>query len=248
MIKSSKLYPTFAVVIIFLIWECVCRLFSIPDFVLPSPTTILKSFFNTELHIWLDHAWATTKTCLLGFFISFWLALSIAVAMTLSNKIKNTLFPLLVIIQSTPIVAIAPLLTVMFGSGETPRVIITILITFFPLVVSATSGLSNTPLEFIELSRTIGGSRFREYTQIRLPHAVPYILDGAKIAITLAIVGAVVAEFVAAENGLGYYIQFSTSYFSIPDAFAGLFLLAAISLLFFYIIVAIQKTFFPWSK
>ena len=121
------------------------------------------------------------------------------------------------------------------------------LITFFPLVVAATTGMEATPKELIELSKSLRAKPSREIWQIRLPYAIPYIFSGLKVAITLAIIGAVIAEFVAAEKGLGYFIQFSTSYFKIPQAFASLFLLSIISLLLFQSIKVVQKLFFSWS-
>lgn len=240
--------PVIAILVLIAIWEAACHIFSIPDFIFPSPSNIVEAFNKVGISVWWEHSYSTIKTCIVGFLLSFTLALIAAIAMTSSRTIKNTFYPLLVIIQSTPIVAIAPLLTVMLGTGEPPRVIITVLITFFPLVVSMTTGLSSTPQEFLELSRSIGAPKYREYTQIRFPYAVPFIFSGVKIAITLSIVGAVVAEFVAAERGLGYFIQFSTSYFSIANAFAGLVLLSLLSLLLFYSTLLLHKLIFPWSK
>jgi NitT/TauT family transport system permease protein len=145
------------------------------------------------------------------------------------------------------VVAIAPLLIVILGAGDAPKLAITCLITFFPLVVSATTGMKETPPELIDLSRSLKAPAFRQITQIRLPYAIPHIFSGLKVAITLAIIGAVISEFVAAERGLGYFVQFSTSYFKIPQAFAALMLLSVISLVLFQSITVVQKLFFRWS-
>ncbi|WP_240687410.1 ABC transporter permease [Alcanivorax sp. 24] len=109
---------------------------------------------------------------------------------------------------------------VVLGAGDAPRIVITFLITFFPIVVSTVTGLMSAPPELIELSRSLGASRWREIRNIRLPFAVPHIFSALRISITLAIIGAVVAEFVAAENGLGFFIAFSTSFFNVSQAFA----------------------------
>lgn len=160
---------------------------------------------------------------------------------------SRTLYPLLVIVQSTPIVAVAPIIVVVIGAGDLPRVFITFLIAFFPIVVSCVTGLLATPEELVELSRSLGASKAREYRNIRLPYAIPHLFSALRISITLAVIGAVVAEFVAAEKGLGYFINFSTSMFQVPQAFAALMMLVVISLLLFHLIGLLQKVCFPWS-
>ena len=133
----------------------------------------------------------------------------------------------------------ATLRVALLGSGDLPRVAITFLITFFPLVVSTTTGMMATPPELIELSRSLRAPAAREITQIRLPFAIPYIFSALKISITLAVIGA--------EKGIGYFIQFSTSFFKVPQAFAGLFVLATLSIVLFQTVGLLQRLFFAWS-
>lgn len=234
-------------VAIFPLWELICWLFEIPNFILPSPSTIFNAFLDVEWSRWQGHLLATLRIALLGFLMSIAISLPLAVLMVQSRFLAKTLFPILVVIQSTPVVAIAPLLIVILGAGDAPKLVITCLITFFPLVVSATTGMMETPEELIDLSRSLKAPVFRQITQIRLPYAIPHIFSGLKVAITLAIIGAVISEFVAAEKGLGYFVQFSTSYFKIPQAFAALMLLSIISLALFQAINLIQRLFFKWS-
>ncbi|WP_317930082.1 ABC transporter permease [Halioxenophilus sp. WMMB6] len=245
--NRQQLPALLALVVLLVVWQAACSLFAIPDYILPAPTQIYAAIVDVGGARWLENLWVTLRICLLGFGAAIVISLPLAALMTASSWLRNALYPLLVVIQSTPIVAIAPLLIVTLGTGDLPRVVITFLITFFPIVVSATTGMLNTPEELIELSRTIGAPRYREFTQIRLPHSIPYIFSGLRIAITLAIVGTVVAEFVAAENGLGYFIQFSTSFFAIPNAFAGLVILLCLSLALFFTVTVLQKLLFPWS-
>jgi NitT/TauT family transport system permease protein len=228
-------------------WELVCQVFSLPAYVLPAPSAIVEAFFKVEISRWFTHLWATLRVALMGFAVSIVVAVPIAIAMMRSELLSRTLYPLLVVIQSTPVVAVAPLIIVLMGSGDPSRVLITALLTFFPLVVSTATGINETPPELIELSRSLDAPTRRETWQIRIPYAIPHIYSGLRIAITLAIIGAVVAEFVAAEEGLGYFIQFSTSFFRIPQAFAGLFFLAVVSLLLFKSVQWSQRIFFPWS-
>ena len=196
---------------------------------------------------WLDNLWATLRIALLGFVISFLISIPLAIMMVNSKFLTRALFPILVVIQSTPVVAIAPLLIVILGTGDAPRLTITCLITFFPLVVSATTGMLATPPELIELSRSLSVKNSKTIWQIRLPYAIPHIFSGVKVAITLAVIGSVIAEFVAAEKGLGYLVQFSTSYFKIPQAFAALVFLSLVSMLLFKAVSWVQKGYFSWS-
>ncbi|ORT52612.1 ABC transporter permease (plasmid) [Vibrio sp. qd031] len=248
MILSFKRFlPILTLVMIIPFWELVCLVGKIPPYILPAPSDIIEAFFTVDASRWLKHLWATLYIAIVGFIISVVVSIPIAVAMIRSEYLNKTIYPALVVIQSTPVVAIAPLLIVILGTGDAPRLAITFLITFFPLVVAATTGMQATPKELIELSQSLRAKPSREIWQIRLPYAIPYIFSGLKVAITLAIIGAVIAEFVAAEEGLGYFIQFSTSYFKIPQAFASLFVLSVISLSLFHSIKLIQKTFFSWS-
>lgn len=232
---------------IVLVWELACRALSIPSYLLPRPSAIFEAFPTIGLSRWSLHVWSTLRVALIGYLLSIVIAIPLAIILMRSPLLSKTLYPVLVVIQSTPVVAIAPIIIVVLGAGDAPRIVITCLITFFPLVVSTATGLAATPPELIELSRSLKASGFREMTQIRLPFAVPYIFSALKISITLAVIGAVVAEFCASEAGIGYFIQFSTSMFRLPEAWAGLFVLAVLSLLLFQIVQATQKFFFPWS-
>jgi NitT/TauT family transport system permease protein len=166
---------------------------------------------------------------------------------THSPLLSRTLVPLLVVIHSTPIVAVAPIIVVALGAGMLPRIVITCLITFFPLVISLVAGLRSTPSEIIELSRSLRASRSRELWLIRMPFAVPYIFSALKVGITLAVIGAVVGEFVTSESGLGYLILFSTSMLKMPQSFVALVILVIQSLVLYQIIEWAERTWFAWS-
>ncbi|MGE3642228.1 MAG: ABC transporter permease [Beijerinckiaceae bacterium] len=232
---------------ILILWEAASFIFAIPSYVLPAPSRIASGFDAVTFSRWVDHVWATLRVALIGYFISIAIALPLAIGLTKSKTLSACLYPMLVVVQSTPVVAIAPIIIVVLGAGDAPRIVITCLITFFPLVVSTATGLMATPPELIELSRSLRASVSREFTQIRLPYAIPYIFSALKISITLAVIGAVVAEFVAAEKGIGYFIQFSTSLFKLPEAWAGLVILVLMSLVLFQTVALVQRTFFPWS-
>ncbi|KKD01694.1 ABC transporter permease [Photobacterium halotolerans] len=239
--------PVLAMLAILPVWELVCRVFAIPSFILPAPSAIVSAFLEVPLDRWLDNLYATLRVALLGFGISLLISIPLAIVMVRSPFLTKALFPLLVVIQSTPVVAIAPLLIVILGTGDAPRLAITCLITFFPLVVSATTGMLTTPPELVELSKSLNVPTRKTIWQIRLPYAIPHLFSGIKVAITLAVIGAVIAEFVAAEKGLGYFVQFSTSYFKIPQAFAALVFLSLVSMVLFKAVHWVQKYWFAWS-
>jgi len=244
---GDRLAPPLAFIALIAVWELACRLFQIPSFLLPSPSAIVAAAFELPLNLWLGHTFATLRVALLGYFAAIVVSIPLAVLLVSSRLMSRTLYPILVIVQSTPIVAVAPIIVVTLGSDDLPRIVITFLITFFPIVVSTVTGMMATPEELIELSRSLRAGRGREMLHIRLPYAVPYIFSALKISTTLAVIGAVVAEFVAAERGLGFFIAFSTSFFKIPQAFAGLVVLVALSLLLFRLCSVAQRRLVPWS-
>ena len=239
--------PGLFFVAILLVWELSVLIFEPPNYLLPAPSEIWAAGRKVEGALWLAHIWATVRVALTGFGIAILISIPLAAAVALSPVMSRTVYPLLVVVQSTPIVAVAPIIVVALGAGDLPRIVITAMISFFPLVVATSTGLLATPGELIELSRSLRPPRGREVTQIRLMFAVPYIFSALKISITLAVIGAVVAEFVAAENGLGYFILFSTSFFKVPQAFAALGVLVALSLAMFQAVNLAQHLLFPWS-
>lgn len=237
----------FAFVAVLALWEIACRVFAIPSFVLPAPSAIVSAVVHMSPARWAEHAAATLSVAVAGYLLSIAVALPMAIGIVNSRLLSRLVMPWLVVIQSTPIVAVAPIIVVTLGSGSLPRIVITMLISFFPLVISTATGLAAVPPELIELSRSLRAPRHREYRQIRLPYAMPYIFSALKVSITLAVVGSVVAEFVAAEHGLGYLILLSMSSFKVPLAFGALVILVASSLVLYTLIVIVQRRFFRWS-
>jgi NitT/TauT family transport system permease protein len=245
--RLSWLLPYGAFATLIGTWECAVQIFQVPSFLLPAPSAIVKAASDTPPGVWASHIWATLRVALMGYALAIAVSVPLAMALASWRLLSRTIYPLLVAIQSTPIVAIAPIIVVTLGAGDLPRVIITFLITFFPIVVSTVTGLLATPQELVELSKSLRAGRWREMLHIRLPYAVPHLFSALKISTTLAVIGAVVAELVAAERGLGFFIAFSTSYFKIPAAFAGLAILVTTSLILFWLVGLFQKVFLSWS-
>jgi len=238
---------TLAVVLLFALWEAACRFFGIREFLLPAPSAI----WSATIAAWpmvLGHSWATLGTVLMGFTASVAISLPLAMAIAASPAVSAALYPLLVVTQSIPKVALAPILIVALGANEVPRVIVTFLVAFFPLVVGAVAGLLATPPELIELGRACRAGRLQELTRIRLPFAIPFVFSGLKVAAALSVVGAVVAEFVGADAGLGYLIQTSMAFFRTPLAFGAVVILALMGILLFQAVALAERLLFPWSS
>jgi NitT/TauT family transport system permease protein len=229
-----------------LVWELIVRLLGIPEFLLPAPSQIYVDTVAMGV-VMIDHTVATLNTIMIGFVVSILISLPLAVMITSSPLIANAIYPLLVLTQSIPKVALAPILVVVFGAGETSRVLVTFLVAFFPLVISVAAGLISVPPELIELSRSLKSTKLQELTRIRLPYAVPFVFSGLKLSITFAVVGAVVGEFVAADKGLGYQILSATAFFRTPVAFGSLVILSVMGIALFQAVVLVERVFFPWS-
>jgi NitT/TauT family transport system permease protein len=245
-IAADIAQPVAALIAFVVLWELTCRAFSIPAYLVPTPSAIWADTWKLIGPV-SDHTLATTRTVLLGFLASLIVSLPLAVLITASPAVANTIYPFLVLTQSIPKVALAPILVVIFGSNELPRVVVTFLVAFFPLVLSIAAGIASVPPELIELGRACRASRWRELWRIRLPYAVPFIFSGLKAAITLSVVGAVVGEFVNADKGLGYLIVTSTAFFQVPLAWGALVLLSLLGIILFQIVVIVEQVFFPWA-
>lgn len=243
----EMIVPVAVLAAIVFVWEASVHAFSIPVYLLPAPSVIWRDCVAIAGNI-AGHTWATLVTIMLGFVASIVVSLPVAVLLTSSAAVANAIYPILVLTQSIPKVALAPILVVMLGANELPRVVITFLVAFFPLVISVATGFLSVPPELLELGRSYKASRLRELYRIRLPYAVPFVFSGLKVAITLCVVGAVVAEFVNADRGLGYLIVTSTAFFKVPVAFGAVILLSVIGIVLFQAIVVIERIFFPWSS
>jgi NitT/TauT family transport system permease protein len=238
--------PAGAILLLLIAWEVLVRAFGIREFLLPAPSSIAVECWKVAGNL-AGHGLATLRTVLLGFLLSVALSLPVALAISSSRTIGDAIYPLLVLTQSVPKVALAPLLVVMLGANEWPRLVVTFLVAFFPLVISISTGLLAVPAELLELGRACKASWRQELLRIRLPYAVPFIFSGFKVAITLCVVGAVVAEFVNADRGLGYLIVTSTAFFKVPLAFGAVILLSLMGIVLFQAIVVLERWLFPWS-
>ncbi|PPR78350.1 MAG: putative aliphatic sulfonates transport permease protein SsuC [Alphaproteobacteria bacterium MarineAlpha3_Bin5] len=245
--SRGVILPAAAVILLGLLWEASVHIFSIPVYLLPAPSVIWVDFIS-KADLVYGHTTATVNTILGGFLLSIAISFPLAVMIASSAVVANTIYPLLVLTQSIPKVALAPILVVALGAGEMPRVIVTFLVAFFPLVTSLATGLLAVPKDLIELSRSYRGTWWQEMWLIRLPWSVPFLFNGLKLAITFAVVGATVGEFVAADKGLGYQIMAATSFFNTSVAFGALVILSLLGIVLFQAVAIIERVLFPWSS
>jgi NitT/TauT family transport system permease protein len=244
--SRNVVLPLVVVVLSALAWEASVRVFRLPQYLLPAPSAIYLDSVSIGPAL-LKHTLATLYTVVLGFGLSLAISLPLAVVITSSALIASAVYPLLVLTQSIPKVALAPILVVMMGAGLLPRVVVTLLVAFFPLVISIATGLLSVSNDLIQLGRSLNLTRWQELWRIRLPYAVPFVFSGLKMAIIFAVVGAVVGEFVAAEEGLGYLITSATAFFRTPLAFGALVILSLMGIVLFQLVVIVERVFFPWS-
>ena len=194
----------------------------------------------------LRQAWPTTYATICGFLLSALFGIPVAMLIAGSKTVESYVYPLLVFSQSVPKIAIAPLFVVWFGFGIIPKVISAFLLGFFPVVVSAVQGFKSVDPDMVDLARAMQGSRFQVFCAVNLPHAMPAIFSGLKVSITLAVVGAVVGEFVGSNSGIGYVLQRSIGTFDLPTMFAALVILALLGVVLFWVVDRIERLVIPW--
>ncbi|KAA2317209.1 ABC transporter permease [Pseudooceanicola sediminis] len=228
------------------VWQFLSYAMEIPIYLLPSPVDIFHGGTRLGMTM-LTNTGETLKTILIGFACACLVGIPLGVLVSVNRTVSEMIYPLIVFLNAIPIIAIAPILVVIFGTDMTTRLIIVTLTCFFPIMVATASGILDTPSEMLDLARVAGASTMTEILTVRLPHAVTFIFSGLRIGVTVAVVGAVVAEFVNANKGLGFLVTSSTAQFAIPTATACVVMLAIVSVLLYEAVNWIHRGFFGWS-
>jgi NitT/TauT family transport system permease protein len=228
-----------------LVWEIAWRILDVPRFVVPLPSGILAETWEWRWHL-LGHAWVTLYETLAGFALSVVVGTPLAVLIVYSPVLRSAIYPLLVVTQAIPKVAIAPVLLLLLGAGEISKVVVAFLVAFFPIVVDTATGLAATPRELLDLSRSYRASAFKTFLKVRFPMALPFFFSGLKVAVTLSVIGAVVGEFVGSDRGLGYVIVSATSYWKSNLAFGAMLLLAVMAVGLFALVELVERLVCPW--
>ncbi len=238
--------PLIFFVALLALWELLVEVFRVPAFILPPPRDLYTAL-TAKFFILGRHAMITFLEAVGGFALSFVLGVGFAVSVVYSQHLRNTIYPLIVILYAMPKSAFAPLMVIWIGYGLLSKIAIAFLVAFFPIVVNTVVGLKEVEPELLELARINRGSQWDVFRKIRLPNSLPYMFAGIKVALVLSVTGAIVAEFVAANEGLGYLVLQAN--YSLDTAFALviLLILALLSLALFVAVEILQRKMVPWS-
>lgn len=239
------LYPVGAVILMLVVWHLVVVVFEMPGYLLPKPLNVLARTIADFRYLAI-HSWVTTYETLGGFALSVVIGIPLAMAIVSWPIVDRALMPLLVLSQTFPKVAIAPLLIIWFGLGVLPKLLIGFLVAFFPIVVSTVVGLRSMEAEMIELARSMRVSSLKMFRMFRLPYALPSVFAGLKVAIAFAVVGAVVGEWVGSTEGLGYLLLKANAELDAEFLFAILLMLMLIGVILYYAVELAERALIPW--
>lgn len=236
---------TFAALIV--LWWALVAVFSIPEYLVPTPQAVVPSFINNWPDLW-DQTNTTLMEIVFGFLITVVFAIPMGLAIALSLFARRVAYPILVFVQLIPKIAIAPLFVVWFGFGLQSKLFLTVLMTFFPLLLASIAGFQALDQRLLYLTKSMGASRYQTFWSVRLPSALPVIFSGLKTAATIATTAAIVAEFVGSNAGLGYRLLTATLYLDTPLIFAILAILTVVGLGMNYTIEAVEYLVMPWQR
>jgi NitT/TauT family transport system permease protein len=227
-------------------WQVTVRVLHIPDIILPTPTDV-GQYLVRRAPLFMSHMWPTLTQTIWGFLLAVAGGVLLAIVVSLTELGRRAVMPLLVVAQIVPKIAVAPLFMLWFGLGDLSRVLIAFLIAFFPMVINTASGLSSVDHEVVLLGRAFARNRWEFFRRIQFPHALPYIFDGMKVSITLAVIGVVVAEFVSSQEGLGYLIMFANGRLDTTMMMASIFVLSVIGLALYGVIAVLARVVVYWG-
>ncbi|RSM72998.1 ABC transporter permease [Kibdelosporangium aridum] len=239
--------PIAGLAVVIGLWWLATIVFSIERYLVPSPKDVFDAYVAQQGFL-LDQAGVTLLETIQGFVLALAAGVPIALLIVWSKILERMIYPLLLAVNAVPKIAIAPILVVWLGFDMLPKVIMVFLVCFFPIVISTASGMKSTPAELVELLRSMDCSRWQEFFKLRLRYAMPQVFVGMKVAISLAVIGAVIGEFVGAKAGLGYVIVQSGASADTSLAFAAMALLAVMSIVLFYGLVMLEKILLPWAE
>jgi NitT/TauT family transport system permease protein len=233
-------------IVLLALWEVVVDRLKVPAWILPAPSAIFEAAVKWAPEL-AQNSWVTLRETVVGFVLAIAASLPLAILISLNPLARKLIYPILLGLQSVPKVAVAPLVILWFGLSEWPKIIVVVLVCFFPILVNLVAGLEAVPKTMLDLMRSLGASPHVVFRRLRVPVALPHFFTGCKVAVTFAVIGAVISEFVAAQDGLGYLILISTAQSQTPLAFAAIALLTVLSIALFHGIEFIEKRVVDWT-
>jgi NitT/TauT family transport system permease protein len=242
---ASYAYPLGAAFALFAAWEAFVRIGAISPLLLPAPSEVLATVVR-EFPVLLHMSAITAGEFVLGFALSVLVGLPLGALIVYARPIELAIYPLLVAFQTMPKAAIAPIFVVWLGAGMNSKILIAFTIAFFPIVIDTAIGLRSATAETIHLVRSMGANAFQVFWYIRFPNALPAIFGGLKVASTLAVVGAIVGEFVSADKGLGYLVLVANGELNTRLVFACVLVLSVLGIIFYFVVEAIERLVVSW--
>jgi NitT/TauT family transport system permease protein len=232
---------------VFLVWEFGVRASGLPVWLLPAPSDVLAAA-RPALNQLAYGSLVTLYEAVIGFVAGAIAGALIAIAIAHAPYMRSTVMPAIIAFEGFPKVAIAPLIIVWFGIGMEAKIVMAILIVFFPVMVNTIAGLQNVSNEYIELAKVNSATAWQIFSEIRWPNALPYVFEGLRIALPLSLIGVIIAEFVASKAGLGFLIVSSSAQLNTPLVFAALAMLAVITLLLYACLILVERRVMSWHK
>jgi NitT/TauT family transport system permease protein len=233
-------------IVLLAVWELAVDRLKVPAWILPSPSAIFEAAVKWAPEL-AANSLVTLRETVVGFVLAIIASLPLAILISLNPLARKVIYPILLGLQSVPKVAVAPLVILWFGLSEWPKIIVVVLVCFFPILVNMVAGLEAVPKTMLDLMRSLGAAPHVVFRRLRVPVALPHFFTGCKVAVTFAVIGAVISEFVAAQDGLGYLILISTAQSQTPLAFAAIALLTLLSIALFHGIEFIEKRVVDWT-
>jgi len=249
MIKEvlNKSVSIIFMILLLLLWQIISSVGSIPKYILPSPIDVGITFFNILPDI-KDHLLTTLWEAIAGLVISIIVSFVLAVLMDSINIFKKAVYPILIVSQTIPIIALAPLFIIWFGFGLTPKILVVTLVCFFPIVVSFVDGMDSVDRDLLNLMRSMKASKLMIFRHIKLPAAIVSFFSGLRIAVTYSVMGAVIGEWLGGEKGLGVYMMRVKHSYSLDKFFATILVIVVLSMLLFKLISLIEYFSMPWKE
>jgi ABC-type nitrate/sulfonate/bicarbonate transport system permease component len=244
-IAARVLPPLLFAILVLGLWQIGASVFKVSDLLLPRPSQIGQALWN-DRGLLADNAWVTLREILIGYVLALVLGVALGALLHRSKVIERAVYPWLVVSQVVPTVAIAPIFVLWTGFDIRPKVMVVVLVSFFPLVVNTIAGLRAVDPELVDLLRTMGASRLRIYRSVRLPAALPSIFTGMKVAVALSVIGVVFGEWVGSSDGLGYLILTFNNQTATAEVFAAIAVLAVLGIGLFAMVGALERLALPW--
>ena len=231
---------------VILVWELAIRLLEVSPFVLPAPTAVIRSLIESRAQL-AAAAQATAIEVLIGFVFAAITGIAVALVIVRFERFGRALYPLIVLFQNVPKVALAPIFILWFGFDLAPKILLIVVIAFFPVAIDMLAGLQSVEPSFVALMQSVGASQGKILMRVRIPHSLPHLMAGLKVAITFSVIGAIVGEFAGASQGLGYVIQFASTQLNTPLIFAALVVVSVLGLAFYYVVELAERLLVPWA-